>query len=125
MSRTERLPQLIAILRTPEDREPFIQVLRTTFRRGEYQPDRDLPIEEDHYTIEDCQPPNGHSSYRIEELGQSVMTRGLHKILCKSTESHYSIEVYYWYLPFAIYSGVNRIPLVEFQHRSWIPRGRF
>ena len=115
---TSTLPDIFAIVRD-SIRPPCLQLLVSYVVNHDWNREhRDLPL----YEIDNMP----HAELVQGIVGQSGnLGRGtVNTMRCQHPDTRETMEVNWWFTPFYVRSeGLQRIPILEFQTRSWIPAG--
>jgi len=111
---TMTFPDLFAVLRTQNYRQPCFQVLQSNSTSRSRH-------EQEHYTIAnlDEMSLDNLSVHRMGIRRTQVDTH-IYRLRYKHPVFNDVQEVNYWYIPYVL--GTHcRIPIIEFQYRSWLP----
>jgi hypothetical protein len=124
MTRTDVLPSAFSILRTNGYRGPYFQILLSRSSPRSHNPFGNR--NEEHYNIVEEWIPHYDAvgPYRLEQPRGYENDRNIYKTKYRHPQSNEVLEVYYWFLPFVLEVESRRIPLLEFQYRSWIPHSQ-
>lgn len=122
-----QIPDVFGIVRTYPSRAPSLQFF--TAELGLTQTPRSIrstgvrsPY--DSYSLIRSFPQSlQHQIDPDVEVNRSIEDAGIYTLRYKHTRHTDIQEVYYWHLPFKVYSRTTGqlIPVLEFQYRSWIP----
>lgn len=113
-------PELFAIVRD-SIRPPHLQVLTSYVvnRDWERRYNNDAPLYEvDHM-------PRADRIQGIVIQSSQSMRGTINVVRCRHPDTGEAIEVNWWFTSFCIRSEQDRIPILEFQTRSWIPAGYY
>ena len=115
---TSTFPEIFAIVRDAI-RPPCLQLLVSYVVNRDW--DRqysDLPL----YEIDNM--PHAELVQGIVGQNGNLMRGNVNTIRCQNPDTRERMEVNWWFTPFYVRSeGLQRIPILEFQTRSWIPVG--
>jgi hypothetical protein len=124
-----QIPDLFGIVRTYPSRAPSLQFFTATAELGlarTPRPVRSIGVRSsyDSYSLIRSLPQNlQHQIDPDVEVHRSIEDAGIYILRYKHAHHTDIREVYYWHLPFKVYSRTTgqMIPVLEFQYRSWIP----
>ncbi len=125
MTQFVRLPERFAILRTNGYRGPSFQLLQSRFVNHTMERRSDsLRSRHDAYrfNVVDDISSEYYREYEVQEDRNYEIHSRIFKIRYQHPETRAILETTFWLLPFLLVDQGDRIPLLEFHTRSWIPR---
>lgn len=123
MTRFEALPSTFAIVRTAGYRGPQFQILTSHCEPWNNHPFGDRG-DEPYNIVEEWVGQYDDGPYRLEQPRNNETDRRIYQAKYRNPITNDVLEVKYWYLPFVLEVGIRRVPLLEFQYRSWIPHSQ-
>jgi hypothetical protein len=115
---TSTFPEIFAIVRDTI-RPPCLQMLVSyVINHDRDRNYNDSPL----YEIDNM--PHAEYVQGLVSQTRDLMRGNVNTIRCQHPDTRERIEVNWWFTPFYVRSeGLQRIPILEFQTRSWIPVG--
>lgn len=115
---TSTFPELFAIVRDAI-RPPCLQLLVSYIANHEYDRNySDLPL------LEISNMPHAEHIQGIVGQNGNLMRTNVNTMRCRHPDTREALEVNWWFTPFYVRSeNRQRIPILEFQTRSWLPTG--
>jgi len=113
MPHIENFPPIFAVVRTQALRGPCIQLLQSEARNG-------------YSFIQNLRRPEEFFETELQRITNYQLDSTIYTLRYKTEEfNREAAEVKFWVLPFYYRVRHQRIPVLEFQYRSWIPDNYF
>lgn len=114
MFSSERFPERFAMLRTQGDNGPYLQVLQAE------------NMDENSNLIPICFIQNvivnPNTSFQVDRI--EIPNRNIYQVYSLSYGARTDEHFYYWYLPYELIINGERIPILDFQYKAWLPIAR-